>query len=148
MNRRPRLDRGRGMSALEWTRGILRRPRRGLRGLAVVTAAGLMLSADDWNMFRYGLARTGFNNTESAISVSNVSSLAQLYTGSCQGPPAQLLAGGDATQPQSGGIVPGLAPASPGIPNPLIPGSPSTPRAPGTAGGPGGGPPSATAPSM
>ena len=48
--------------------------------MAVLAVAGLLLSACDWTMFRYMAAHTGFNNTESAISVGNVSGLTERFT--------------------------------------------------------------------
>jgi outer membrane protein assembly factor BamB len=56
-----------------------------LRAFAVVATAGLLLAGCDWTAFRYSPAHTGFNSTESTISVGNVSGLAVLFTGAIGG---------------------------------------------------------------
>jgi outer membrane protein assembly factor BamB len=48
--------------------------------LALCVSLAVVLSACNWIQFRYGSAQTGFNNTETAISVSNVSSLQLKFT--------------------------------------------------------------------
>jgi outer membrane protein assembly factor BamB len=64
---------------------VIHRLRRRLRLLAMLAIAGMLLTGCDWTAFRYIVSHTGFNSTESAISMANVSSLAQLYTGSTGG---------------------------------------------------------------
>ncbi len=47
--------------------------------LLLLTALGIGLGSCDWPMFRYNTAHTGYNNTESAIGVSNVGTLVQKW---------------------------------------------------------------------
>jgi outer membrane protein assembly factor BamB len=58
---------------------VIHRLLRRLRLLAMLAIAGILLAACDWPMFQYNLGRSGFNPTESAISVSNVSGLVQRF---------------------------------------------------------------------
>lgn len=52
-----------------------------LRTLALVVGLALATSACDWTSFRYGPARTGYNDTESAIGLANVGTLTERWTG-------------------------------------------------------------------
>ena len=48
--------------------------------LLLLTALGIGFASCDWPMFRYDTAHTGYNNTESAIGVSNVGTLVQKWS--------------------------------------------------------------------
>src|SRR5262245_29564960 len=52
-----------------------------VRTLVMVVSTGLLLAGcDDWPMFRFGPARTGYNPVERAISATNVAGLAERFT--------------------------------------------------------------------